>query len=188
MVADLGPLNNAICTLQKKFMFVHTQLIQNPDNWRHSLSLRLRQHELHEGRGPRDETQQDRLQALTEDCSSLRPSENSRTATSPNFDRESEREAGKGLQLEGEPEFFFWITRSLGHILAGLHSIFRAQASIARCYVGHRGVTRSVGYLREFSETLAAPAAPREVANKGKTPCCPRERDFLVEAEPTGSP
>ena len=41
MVADLGPLNNAICTLQKKFMFVHTQLIQNPDNWRHSLSLSL---------------------------------------------------------------------------------------------------------------------------------------------------
>ena len=73
----------------------------------HSLSLSLRQHELHEGRGPRDETRQDRLQAPTEDCSSLRRSENSRTATSPNFDRESEREAGKGLQLEGEPEFFF---------------------------------------------------------------------------------
>ena len=186
LVADLGPLNNAICTLS--YMFGHTQLIQNPANWRTlSLSLSLRQHELHEGRGPRDETRQDRLQAPTEDCRSLRPSENSRTATSPNFDRESEREAGKGLQLEGEPEFF-WITRSLGHILAGLHSIFRAQAVIARCYVGHRGVTRSVGYLREFSETLAAPAAPREVANKGKTSCCPRERDFLVEAEPTGSP
>ena len=106
MVADLGPLNNAICNLS--YMYVCAYAIDSKSGQLASLSLSLslRQHELHEGRGPRDETRQDRLQAPTEDCRSLRPSEGSRTATSPNFDRESEREAGKGLQLEGEPEFF----------------------------------------------------------------------------------